>query len=336
MTRAASPRLDHAAIERVRARRGRSILLFLTDRCPVGCAHCSVDSRGNSPTIADFDLFGRILDWIAREDAFDVVAFSGGEPFVERRGLTLACDRLAAAGKRIVLFTSGVWARQARTPAWTRRVLEQSTTVYLSTDAFHMSHVTGDDFVRAARQVATSGAWLVVQGLDDATTRRRIEELLARAFGPEWPARAEVNLNAPLANGRGAALFFPPAHTPGADFGPCTLVRNPMVRYDGTVVGCCNEDVLMGRGPARLRRRAETAQGFAEAARAFHDDPLLRVIGDSGFGALTRHPRLNDLGDACFANNCDLCWKALDRMEGRGPPDRLMSAMAALGQETPQ
>ncbi|WP_055684237.1 hypothetical protein, partial [Jannaschia rubra] len=103
----------------------------------MGCAHCSVDSRGDSPTIADCDLFGRILDWIAREDAFDVVAFSGGEPFVERRGLTLACDRLVAAGKRIVLFPRGGWARQARTPARTRRALEQSTTASPSPDALH-------------------------------------------------------------------------------------------------------------------------------------------------------------------------------------------------------
>jgi organic radical activating enzyme len=327
---AADGRLTHREVERIRRERGRSILLFVTDRCPVGCKHCSVDSRPDSPTIQDFALFEEIIDWIEADSGFDVVGISGGEPFVERRGLSLACRRLSAAGKRIVIFTSGIWARQERVPHWIGNVLERCATIYLSTDAFHGTQITDAEFVRAARTIVAAGPWLVVQGLDDAETAARIVRLLTEALGADWSRHAEINLIAPLANGRGAAIFSHEPLTLGADFGPCTLVRNPMVRYDGVVSACCNESVIMGFGPARLRRRAATARELAAAAGAFHADPLLRVIGETGFGSLTQHPELRDLADKRFGTNCELCWKALARMPDPGRPDRLVSAMAAL------
>src|SRR3954447_20648827 len=99
-------RLTFAEVEAARSDRGRSVLLFITDRCPVGCAHCSVDSRADSPSISDFDLFEQIVDAICARPEVDVVGISGGEPFVERRGLALAARRVADSGKALVLYTS--------------------------------------------------------------------------------------------------------------------------------------------------------------------------------------------------------------------------------------
>src|SRR5258705_4584840 len=131
-----SARLTHAEVESVRRTPGRSLLVFLTDRCPVGCAHCSVDSLRDSPTITDFELFEAIVTWIANRPGLETVGISGGEPFVERRGLELASARFRAAGLRQVVFTSGVWAK-GRTAGWIGDTLARCETVYLSTDAFH-------------------------------------------------------------------------------------------------------------------------------------------------------------------------------------------------------
>src|SRR5688500_5951792 len=98
-----APKLTHADIENIRSNRGRSMLLFITDRCPVGCLHCSVDSRRDSPTISDFALFEEILSWICENPELEVVGISGGEPFVERRGLTMASQVLADSGKQQVI-----------------------------------------------------------------------------------------------------------------------------------------------------------------------------------------------------------------------------------------
>ena len=85
-----------------------------------------------------------------------------------------------------------------------------------------------------------------------------------------------------------------------------------MVRYDGVVTACCNESVIMGIGPARLRRRVRSRDELGAAIDAFHADPVLRAIGGPGPGALTAHPRFADLAGREFTSICDLCWKMLD------------------------
>jgi hypothetical protein len=330
MSATAHARLGWEEIEQIRRERGRSTLLFVTDRCPVGCAHCSVDSRRDSPTITDFELFGEILDWLCEQPRLEVVGISGGEPFVERRGLTLAVQRVADAAKQVVIYTSGVWGTRPRPPAWIDEVLERSATVFLSTDAFHWEGVPDSTYVNAARSIASADAWIVVQVIDVPPMVERAEELLRKAFGDGFENFAELRLTAPLTAGRGADVFTRTERTPGHAFAPCTMVASPMVRYDGLVTACCNESVIMGFGPARLRRRAGSQAEVAGAMDDFHADPMLRAIGGAGPGALTGHPRFADLAEREFTSICDLCWKLLDRVADDERPDPLIEAINAV------
>jgi len=316
-------------IEDIRHERGRSTLLFITDRCPVGCAHCSVDSRRDSPTITDFELFGEIVEWLVAQD-HDVVGISGGEPFVERRGLSLAAQRITEEGKRLVVYTSGVWAKRPDPPAWIADVLGRCATVYLSTDAFHAEGVGDGHYVHAARAIQRAGAWIVVQVVDVDDMVERARELLRAAFGDAYEDYAEVVPTPPLTAGRGAGVFMRSKHQPGRDYGACSLVASPIIRYDGVVTACCNESVIMGFGPVALRRRASSREGLDAAMRAFRDDPMLRAIGGVGPGALTSHPRFADLADKPFTSICDVCWKLFDRTVADIEPDPLVSAIAGV------
>jgi len=322
--------LFHRDIDALRRERGRSLLLFISDRCPVGCAHCSVDSRPDGPTITDLPLFKRIVEWIASDPRVELVEISGGEPFVEREGLCLATRQLAAAGKRVVVFTSGIWAARERIAGWVRDVLGRCDSVYLSTDAFHAETIDDECLIHAAREIAAADARLVLQVLDHGPARKRAAKLLNEAFGGRWDQLAEINVIPPQRHGRGADLFAPLARIEGHAFGPCTQVGSPVVRYDGVVSACANESVIMGRGPARLRKAATTTNGLSAALRRFQSDPLLRVIGDSGLGVLTEHPRAKELGTERFSTNCELCWKLLERLPEGG--DRLIEAIDAVGQ----
>ncbi|WP_158674593.1 radical SAM protein [Streptomyces hoynatensis] len=310
-------RLTHAEATRLRRTPGATVALFLTDRCPVGCAHCSVDSLPGGPTIRDWDLFTRLVDALAELPGLQAVAITGGEPFAERRGLTYAVRRLHAAGTAVLVFTSGFWARSA-VPAWVRGVLELTGTVYLSTDAFHAAaldggraaagvgpggEAEGDTAARAARAVVAAGCHLVVQTL----------------AGPEGappplphPA-AEHSLVPPLPAGRGARLFprRPPRRPLGA-FAPCALLHAPTVRYDGLVTACCNETVLTGGGPAALRRRVSDAAGLREALRAFRADPVLRLMGAAG------PVGLSTVVEGRYGSVCEPCWLA-QRRAARDP-----------------
>jgi hypothetical protein len=322
-------RLGWREIEDIRHERGRSTLLFITDRCPVGCAHCSVDSRRDSPTIADFALFGEIVEWLCAQP-LEVVGISGGEPFVERRGLSLAARRFSEAGKELVIYTSGVWAKRPDPPAWIRDVLDRCTTVFLSTDAFHAEGVDDGHYVHAARAIAGAGAWIVVQVIDAGDMVARAAGLLERAFGSRWEDHAELRPLTPLTAGRGKDVFVRSEHMPGRAFAPCTMVASPMIRYDGVVTACCNESVIMGWGPPALRRRATSRAELGEAMDAFRDDPLLRAVGGVGPGALTSHPRFADLADQEFTSICDLCWKLFERTAADAAPDPLIDAISTV------
>lgn len=324
-------RLTHRAIEALRRELGRALTLFITDRCQVGCEHCSVDSRADSPTISDFQRFEQILNWMAALPELEVVTITGGEPFVERRGLALTTQRLGAAGKVLVVATSGVWAAGARVPAWIHDVLARCDCVYLSTDVHHAAAIDDAVLVNAAREIAAAEAWLVLQVLDHASAREQATDLLNRAFGGRWDQHAEINLIPPLRQGRGLNVIQPSAPVEGRSFGPCPLVRAPVIRYDGHISACGNDDVIMGHGPARLRRSASVATELDDAIAAVHGDPLLRVIGSSGFEALSRHSKLRDLANQSFSSNCELCWKALERMPEGSDPE--LDALAALTDE---
>jgi hypothetical protein len=318
---------------------GKSALLFLTDRCPVGCAHCSVDSSRDSPRITDFGLLGELLTGLASRRGTRVVGVSGGEPFVERRGLTTTARTLAGAGKQLVIYTSGIWAANADVPRWTADVLALASCVYLSTDAYHAAHLPDAVFVRAARAIAAAGPWIVTQVAGPPAQAARAQSLLSVALGPAWREHAEVRRVPLLTAGRGASLsrasvspgWRAPVQ-PGADFGRCLLAAAPVIRYDGWVSACCNENVAMGEGPARLRRRVSTGTELAAALTAFADDHYLRAIGTAGMGPLTTLRTYQDLSARPFPHICQLCFQMCTRQPGAGD----QAVLTLLGQRSPQ
>jgi organic radical activating enzyme len=310
-------RLSLAEVEESRWVNGDSALLFITDRCPVGCKHCSVDSRPDSPKITDFALFSRIVAGLARSP-FRIVGISGGEPFVERRGLSQAVRELDRAGKGVVVYTSGFWARSPKPPAWIESVIDQCGAVFLSTDAFHQAGLGEERFCNAARAIADRGTALVVQVLDLDAEVERAQRLLASALGPDWAGTAEVNQVPLLPYGRAGEIYAVSRRRPIESFGPCRVARARVVRYDGVVTACCNEAVLMGAGPDWFRRTARTTGELLDVIDRFQEDGLLNVIGREGVGRLAGHPLAGDLASREAAGICGACWALVGRIS-RGP-----------------
>ena len=310
--------LGLAEIEQARRQPHRTALLFLTDRCPVGCGHCSVDSRPGTPNL-DLDLLGRLVDGLCAVPDLAIVGVSGGEPFVERRGLTLAVDRLTGAGRQVVLYTSGVWAGDAQPPDWIDRVLRQSAHVVLSTDGYHAARLPSGRFVAAARAVVAAGTRLSVQVVDLPGAHAAADDLLGQAFGPTWAEQVELRRVPLLPYGRAAGQpDLSTSGRPGAWFGRCPVATSPVLRHDGQIVGCCNEQVLTGHGPATLRRRVTTADQTVAAFADLRADPHLRSVSQIGLGPLTGLTGLTDLATREFTDPCQLCWAIARR---RADPD---------------
>lgn len=289
---------------------GATALLYLTDRCPVGCAHCSVAARPDSPAPRDPALLEELLAGLCGRDGLRVVAVSGGEPFTERRALTRAVRRLSGAGLAVVVFTSGNWARPGPAPAWTAAILARVATVFLGTDAQHTERLGTDRLRQAIGSVVSAGCHLVLQVIGTPGNLAMAHQALADELGPGWPELAEVHRTEPLATGRAERLFAAAPARPAAQFGPCLPARAPTIRYDGTVTGCCNEAVITGHGPAALRRTAADRAALSDALDAFRADGLLRLIAARGPGALVGVPGFERLGEEAYRTVCDACWAA--------------------------
>src|SRR5262249_35818780 len=153
-----------------------------------------------------------------------------------------------------------------------------------------------------------------IQVLELDRMMEHAEQLLRSCFGPSFEDFAELRPIRPLTHGRGADVFTRGGTTwSGHEFGPCPLVTAPVIRYDGRVTVCCKESVIMNRGPSYLLRPARSGDEVGKAVLHFRDDPILRVVGNLGVGALTGHPHFADLTEEQFADQCQLCWKILDR-----------------------
>lgn len=278
--------------------------------------------------ISDFELFTELLEGICLQQSVQVVGISGGEPFTERRGLTQACQALSDSNKKIVIYTSGVWAKAQEEPQWITDILKACSTVYLSTDSFHQDRVRAEHFQRAALDIVKAGAWLVVQTLEPETTTA----LLQSALGTDFNMFAEVVPITPLRNGRGHDLFSPNPRHPASAMGTCSLAVTPVVRYDGTVTSCCNEDVIMGKGPARFRSRVNTIEDLRHTLIQFKHDPVMRSVAQVGLGQILIHPKLDTLNKNKYSNNCELCWKVMEKFPNLPETDSLMHAIAELGE----
>jgi hypothetical protein len=326
-------KLTLSDIEEARWGHGTSALLFITDRCPVGCAHCSVDSRADSPRITDFVLFENIVAGLAATN-LEMVGISGGEPFVERRALPYAVRQLRNADKDVVVYTSGFWAVTSTPAEWIRDIIQQCGCIFLSTDAFHQAEIGNERFINAARVIAAENIHIIVQVVDFNDALQRAGSLLRFALGSEWDSLSELNLVPPLPYGRARNLFTRSRRHRGDSFGTCRLAKAPVVRYDGLVTGCCNESVLLGGGPAWLRRRVSSAVELDRALTAFRDSPLLQTISGVGVGELTRHPRAGDAAIREYGSICGACWLCVNRLASDST-DNLLTSMAALGKENP-
>jgi hypothetical protein len=201
--------------------------------------------------------------------------------------------------------------------------------VVLSTDAYHAARVPEPRYLAALRATAEAGTWIAVQVIGTPAQTEAAERLLTAALGPSWRGRAEIRATELLSRGRGAGLRRD-AGQPGYTNGPCFLARTPVVRHDGRVTACCNEDVVTGAGPAALHAHADGGGELRAVLDAMADDPFLAVVAAAGPGALTRLPRYRALGEQAHPDICAACWALLGRGADSDPAVRAAGLLAGV------
>jgi hypothetical protein len=259
-----------------------AVYMAVTRRCTLGCRHCSTMSDPDSPQLPAAPLL-RFAGTFTAEDHPEFLLLTGGEPLL-RPGLVRSLAETARqAGTRSYVLTGAFFACTGRTPALVRAALESVDHVAVSMDAFHEEGVPRHQVFRLLGELLAAGQAVSVQACGAESGDPYLAGLtgdLRREFGARVPVL--VTLLRPAGRSLGW-LEVASAPIPNPRAAPCDLVAWPVIGFDGTIVACCNGDVI-DSGPAagHLRVGHVSSHGWPQVRDAVVSSPVLRWLRTRG------------------------------------------------------
>lgn len=228
---------------------GAGVYFSLTRRCPLSCAHCSTNS---SITSAEHDggIFLRFAHSMSVDAHPEVVLLTGGEPFLRPRLIEQIANHGHEVGFRTQALCGMFFARnRGRIPPAIERAIRSIDHFSASLDVFHEREVGRIDVFNALERILDWGKAVSLQVTGHGSDDPYLVELIAdirQHFRDEVPILATQV--AALGRAKEWLEDRPPgqAEAPDAPIAPCALAGWPVVAFDGTVVTCCNQDVVDG------------------------------------------------------------------------------------------
>jgi hypothetical protein len=309
------------------------LLVCVTERCPLSCAHCSASATPSGRTLDRGDLL-RFLGTLEAGGPPDVVMFTGGEPLL-RPGLVLdAAGAARRSGARTAVLSGAFFAvgRQGAMPPAIERVARAVDHFSVSLDAFHEREVPRRDVFALLDSLVRMGTATSLHVLATGPDDRYPDEVSAqvrRRFGDAVP----MLVNEVRAIGRGTRLAGRTeagAVHPGIP-APCAMAAWPVVAPDGAVVACCEQDAVDGRSrPEHLCVGDLAASSWLDVRERMTTSPTLRALRTTGPVFLAERA-------GCVPNGyCATCHRIEDSQEkrewvervGRGPAGELLQKAA--------
>ncbi|MFB7916694.1 radical SAM protein [Streptomyces sp. NPDC056061] len=260
------------------------VLITLTRRCPLRCAHCSTGSAPEVREEPGADALERFVSSFTATDRPEVMMLTGGEPLLRPRLVAALARTARTVGTRTALLSGMFFARsEGGLPAPVRRAVSALDHFSASLDLPHEREVPRAAVFRAVREIRELGVavsfHLTGTGRDDAYLADVTADI-DRSFGGTVPSL--VNEVRPF--GR-AASWARPARTVPDDAGalPCAMAAWPVVAFDGTVLACCNQDTVDRRpAPPHLRLGHVEEDDWAAVRARSLGSPLLRLVRTVG------------------------------------------------------
>ncbi|AZM87979.1 radical SAM protein [Streptomyces sp. W1SF4] len=255
------------------------LLVALTRRCPMSCAHCSTDSSMAATEQPDPAHLLRFIGSFGPQDRPEVVMLTGGEPLLLPELAARLAGLARAAGSRTALLSGMFFARGGRVPDRIMRAITSLDHFSASLDVHHEREVPRADVLRALRAVLDAGIpasiHLTGTGPDDPYLADVVADV-RRAFADRVPLL--VNEVRPLGRATGLAPAAP-AGPDGSTAAPCTLAAWPVVAFDGTVTACCNQWTVDRRPvPAHLRLGHIAEDDWPAVRERSLGSPVLRML----------------------------------------------------------
>ncbi len=240
----ADPELDRLDADIYFHRFHRSLGIHLTMRCPLRCAHCSVDSGPEQNESLDEALLLTRLEDMGADGRIRRLSLSGGEPFLMRSTL-LGVLKIAERHRiATVINTASHWAGTPERARNTLAGFPDVAEIALSADEYHEPFVPLENIRHAAEAALARG---LVTSLVIRTWTGEEDPFIGRlrmVLGEAVWAGAKLDIATIQHVGRGAELGRRepalPVTPDGVQDGPCTMANQPVIDSDGTVLACCN------------------------------------------------------------------------------------------------
>jgi MoaA/NifB/PqqE/SkfB family radical SAM enzyme len=309
-----------ADIARATFRFHRAVYVTLTEKCPIRCRHCFVESAPTREEQADVEHFTRWIAGVAAAPGLEIVFFSGGEPFSHPLALRAGLRACRERGVYPIVCTSGFFGKSEQS---TRRLLDsfpEITCLWISTDVFHEEFVPLEHLRRVVEIARERGVTVGFQIVDDDPEHSEFMQRFGAVIGHGLVPREDIVI-VPLAKqgraeheltaGEEATLRTHVATGfDGVPMKPCAWLGTPWLREDGVVSACANLDVFRAEQHPLQLGRLDDEDFVALSERADADLYLqtLRVFGPKGL--VERFPVESWGWDrAAFSGSsiCDLC-----------------------------
>lgn len=272
--------VDLVALRPVRC---AGVLVTLTQRCPLACAHCSSSS---TPTGAEPDaaaLLRFVGSFGEAQQSPDVIMLTGGEPLLRPDLVADVAGSARLAGTRSALLTGAFFAPRRRLPSRIRRAVHAVDHFSVSIDRFHERQVARADVFWLLRRVLDDAIPVSVHAVGSGPDDPYLADLVAevrRTFGTEVP----MLVSSLRAVGRAAAWAGAvPVEAVGPQVRPCSMAAWPVVAQDGMVLACCNQDTVDRRPvPDHLRLGHIATDGWSAVRERSLTSPVLRMIRSTG------------------------------------------------------
>ena len=319
-----------------------AVYVSLTEKCPIRCRHCFVESAPSREEQAEVAAFTRWIEGVAAAPGLEIVFFSGGEPFSHPLALRAGLRACRKHGVYPIVCTSGFFGRSDES---TRRLLDnfpELACLWISTDVFHEEFVPLEHLRRVTLLAKERGLDVGFQIVDDDPEHSPFMQRFAAVVGHDLVPRDDIVI-VPLAKQGRAEHELTPDEKAGlrVDRGAgievvprkhCAWLGTPWVREDGVVSACPNLDVFKAADhPLQIGRLDD--DDFATISRRVDEDlyvQTLRIFGPAGI--VDRFP-VEEWGwdRAAFQGKsiCDLC-HSLAKVPGL--PDKLRAAAEASGE----
>ena len=311
--------------------RFKSILVSITEKCHVGCAHCGFigSVREREPEPKD------MASWVGQacDYGVPVIIFTGGEPFERLDCLIEGVGTAEMAKTPAAVFTSSFWAKTPEATRDTLRSLPGLKHLYLSSDTYHQRRVPYQNVFN----VIETAFSLSIPTITICITYSNEEECAEvrrqyAGYGNRLRFSTERVIPNPFFSKKvlahQAALLGPRP----SEFRCHCEIGTPIVNPNGDVFSC-----HIGKAAAHRDLRElpyflgnlyegsfEEIMNRAAARPAYQ---FLRTYGPRGVAGLyEKNPDLiKAVGRDGFTNECDMCFSTLSTPEGRAALERHVS-----------